>query len=64
MVDTQLIAAVALDQAAGEYAATTFFTGIQMFLGDVTRYANNHQVEVGLGILGIILLAVFLFKKG
>ncbi len=64
MLNALEVGTVSLNQAAGEYAATTFFTSIRMFLGDVTRYVNTHQIEVGLSILGIILLTAFLFKKG
>ena len=64
MLNALGIETVSLNQAAAEYAATTFFTSIRMFLGDVTRYANTHQAEVALGVLGFILLVVFLFKKG
>ena len=64
MLSALEIGSVSLSQAASEYVATSFFTSIRMFLGDVTRYANTHQVEVGLGVVGFILLALFLFKKG
>ena len=64
MLNALGIGTLSLDQAAGEYASTTFYTSIQMFLGDVTRYVNTHQIEVALSVLGLILLVVFLFKKG